>query len=258
LQTTLSWGIYNNFFNMKSFFYIFFFLTITLQAQVFYGKKQFGKLEILNDSICTVSFILIPNLVPDNFIDTCRYTQSNDTVFISSKIPNKFKIIPTDEIVSLKHTTTGLLKVYMEEKNNRFSLLDERMEGVAFDTVSNQVILNTKMLFDLLSINNTFNYKLLFVFYSSYYGYLKFSLKNIKSKYLLVKINKNDIHQSLFFNSFPIIIKRNKLIPIDVEKQEKCWLDNGFYFPVMKKNKRVKKYKTISDYRMSLGESITF
>ena len=35
------------------------------------------------------------------------------------------------------------------------------------------------------------------------------------------------------FSSISPQIKKNKLIPIDKNKNEDCWINNGFYFPTM-------------------------
>ena len=37
--------------------------------------------------------------------------------------------------------------------------------------------------------------------------------------------------------NFPLLIKKNKLIPIDKNKNEDCWINNGFYFPTMVRRK---------------------
>jgi hypothetical protein len=61
-----------------------------------------------------------------------------------------------------------------------------------------------------------------------------------------------DYPLGVVFNEFPLLIKRNRLIPIDKEKQMQCWLDNGFFFPKMKIRKKEEKYDIINGYHIGL------
>ena len=37
------------------------------------------------------------------------------------------------------------------------------------------------------------------------------------------------------FNEFPLLMKGDSIYPIDNEKNYQCWIDNGFFFPIMTK-----------------------
>ena len=42
--------------------------------------------------------------------------------------------------------------------------------------------------------------------------------------------------QYALFNEFPLVVKGDSIIPVDNEKNYQCWIDNGFFFPIMKKS----------------------
>lgn len=77
-------------------------------------------------------------------------------------------------------------------------------------------------------------------------------LSVIGAKYFSIKFNTlyNSGH---YFNEFPLKIKKGKLIPISNEAQQKCWINNNYYFPVMKKSKKEKSYYTVAQYRQDMG-----
>jgi hypothetical protein len=56
----------------------------------------------------------------------------------------------------------------------------------------------------------------------------------------------------IFLDDFPLLIKGNKLIPIDKKKNEECFINNGFYFPIIKKSKKEKNFKTIPAWTIGL------
>lgn len=54
------------------------------------------------------------------------------------------------------------------------------------------------------------------------YDYLKIDMSN---RYSLC-------HYALF-NEFPLVVKGDSIFPVDNEKNYQCWIDNGFFFPIM-------------------------
>jgi hypothetical protein len=211
-----------------------------LYSQVYYGKKELGKFEIINDSICTVSFINIPGSAAFHVVDTCSYIKAGDTIFISTKVRNKFEIIPYDKPIPTRFGVTVSIKVYFK-KNNRLVFTNETVQGKEFalDTINNQLLFKKKYV-------SVYDGNIL-LFYTDMYGYTRLKLDNSYSfnDYLLIKFNKMNTNQSVFFDSFPLIMRKNKIIPIDKTQQEKCWVDNGFYFPKMKKSSTIKEYNGI-------------
>jgi hypothetical protein len=64
------------------------------EAQTYYGKGNFGRLEMLNDSTCTICFIISPNITNSQggkLTDTCSLVKSGDTLYISTRERFRFK-----------------------------------------------------------------------------------------------------------------------------------------------------------------------
>lgn len=47
--------------------------------------------------------------------------------------------------------------------------------------------------------------------------------------------NRYSMCQKALFNEFPLVIKGDSIFPVDNEKNYRCWIDNGFFFPIMVK-----------------------
>ena len=72
----------------KVILFVFVFLyTIQVHSQIYYGEKDFGRIELLKDSIMTVSFAREGY---EDLIDTCYYRIKGDTMFLSSKIKTNY------------------------------------------------------------------------------------------------------------------------------------------------------------------------
>ncbi len=61
-------------------------------------------------------------------------------------------------------------------------------------------------------------------FYYSSYDYIKIDMGNRYSM----------CHYAMF-NEFPLVIRGDSIFPVDNEKNYQCWIDNGFFFPIMAK-----------------------
>ena len=54
--------------------------------------------------------------------------------------------------------------------------------------------------------------------------------------YLKIDLSKlNSVWRDALFNEFPLLVKGDSIFPIDNEKNYQCWIDNGFFFPIMTK-----------------------
>lgn len=54
--------------------------------------------------------------------------------------------------------------------------------------------------------------------------------------YLKIDLSKlNSVWRDALFNEFPLLIKGDSIFPLDNEKNYQCWIDNGFFFPIMAK-----------------------
>ncbi len=81
------------------------------------------------------------------------------------------------------------------------------------------------------------------------------------SPYKYFKIDMSNFFPSCeyaLFNEFPLVVKGDSIFPVDNEKNYQCWIDNGFFFPVMVKGHgKPKKAKDIPYWRAGL-EGVKF
>lgn len=225
---------------MKKFVYLILLLSIKINVNsqsIYYGQHNFGKIEIINDSLLQIDFLYHEFY----FKDTCYYSKKNDTIWIYSKVKERFTINVLDykpyrDSVDL---TPIILKVYSNEysKNHKYKLMYEYPE--MYDFLNKEIIIN-----DLILENEEIIVLDMFFDYERF----KINFTSSENKFVIIKCNDYAIH---IFNGFPLLIKNNRLIPISKEAQEKCWMENGFYFPKMQRSKKTKKYKRI--YRGRVG-----
>lgn len=207
------------------------------EAQTYYGKGNFGRLEMLNDSTCTICFIISPNIHNSQggkLTDTCSLVKSGDTLYISTRKRFRFEAAENYSADSLeKYLTT--YKVYQNSYGEGYRLVNEggcylygKYIGFSdFDSFRNG---------DLIVVRN-------FIVYDRFiwvYG---------EDTPILI----DNLVDACCLNNFPLLMKGNKLIPIDKEKNEQCWIDNGFYFPTMKKSHKTKSFDTIPRWSIGLN-----
>lgn len=213
---------------------------IEANSQAYYGKKGFGKFELINDSICTVSFTDIPGWPLYHIVDTCSYDKKNDTIYITTKVKNRFEVIQSDSAIKITRSEPILLKVY-KKINNNYILTSEYLHGIQLDTSQNLAVIS----------NIHFSKGDIFVFY--YFGcYTRLKLNTSYQKYLIIKFNDIGLKQVTYFDSFPIVVRKNRIVPIKGTKQNQCWIENGFYFPKMKYSKQEKEYYGIPFNRIGI------
>ncbi len=207
---------------------------ISTYSQIYYGKNNFGKFELINDSICSVSFMFDY----ENKTDTCYYYTNNDTIFISSKRINPIEVSVYSEKQEYNQHYPVLLKSYIKHKDS-YELLHEYSYGT-YDTINKIIHFN-----QYKPIKNSIivikDGPIYYRFIWEYDSVSHFSIND-----------HNRYQQYTFFNNFPLLVKKNKLIPINKEKNFNCWIENGFYFPIMKKSKISKKYKTVAYWSAGL------
>jgi hypothetical protein len=223
---------------MKFIFVITFVIWVNfIHSQNYYGDNDFGKLEFINDTICLAYFINTSEFI-DNQI--CYYQKSNDTIFLSTRIKNPFEIIINNDEHIINCDSPILTKQY-RKNNEGYKLVDE-FSGGFYDVEEKQIVYNFISFDegDIIVIKE-------FIFYRR----LRWD-KNERSRFSMIKCLDNGVDNSIYFNNFPLLMKGNKLIPIDKDENEKCWINNGFYFPVMTKSKKEKEIKTIPRWTIGL------
>ena len=86
-----------------------------------------------------------------------------------------------------------------------------------------------------------------------YYVRLKIHTNNIEERYFAIHHNYGESFDDVvYFKKFPLLKKRNSLIPINQSLNNQCWVNNGFFFPKMKLSKKNRKFKTIPRWSQGL------
>jgi len=199
-----------------------------LDAQTYYGTNKLGRLEIINDSLYSASFYGLNEII---FIDTGTYRRNGDTIWLNSIVKRPFEIVDR----SNEHSPTWNCNNYMIKQyanfKNKYKLVQEYTAyNIYVDTINNQLICSWMPSngSDILVIKDGFIYK-------------RFRKTGKSTQFFTIRI-LDDKMDRIYFDDFPLLIKGEKLIPIDKEKNEQCWIDNGFYFPKMKKANKEKEY----------------
>ncbi|HON20018.1 MAG TPA: hypothetical protein PLW70_01610 [Bacteroidales bacterium] len=210
---------------------------LSSKAQLYYGKDLFGRLKIINDSVCTVTFISWMDIRSE---DTCSFRKQGDTLWLSTKARIRYRVNVYDKNQPVfKPWIPVIIKTYSYTAyNKKYNFSDEKT--AIYDSLTKTIVLNE-------SGFSEGTYIIAFRIFGEYYrvkcdfGYYQ----KPERKYLTLQEDTNYFH-GVVFNEFPLLVKGNKLIPIDEEKQVQCWLDNGFFFPKMKMSKKHKKYNIIN------------
>ena len=215
-------------------------LSCSSQAQTYYGKKMFGRIQTINDSTSTVTFI---SWGTNGYIDTCYVRKHGDTVFLSTKARWKYKVNVFEERqISANPSHPIIVKIYEYSfPDKKYNFIDDDI-GI-YDSVTKSIVLEDVRFYQGLYIIVCKPY--------SYYR-VKCYFERMDPSYITIERNQNFYFSGVVFDEFPLLIKGNRLIPIDKEKQMQCWLDNGFLFPRMKMNKKQKEYHIIGSYYIGL------
>lgn len=209
-------------------------------SQTYYGKKNFGQFEIINDSVCTVSFLGLPDW---DIVDTCYYKRNNDTLFFSSNPKQQCKIEYNPYESTVGKGFPVLMKLY-QKRQKKYELVGEIWD-LTYDTLNKRIVWNEHRDDNLLLV----------IRIGPYYDIrtkVKRQVIKISSDKIPLIINVDYVPTCMYFDNFPLLIKGNKLVPIDKEKNEQCWIENGFYFPKMKKSKKKKDYNTFAYWSKGL------
>ncbi len=217
--------------------FVFVFVCSTqVHSQTYYGKNSFGRIEILKDSIVTVSFAREGY---EDLVDTCYYEKNGDTLFLSSKLKKRYEVEVNDEKQPVREGFPVLIKYYWKTRKG-YELVFEYLP--IYDTTNDQIVFNGDFSMTdgviLIIYNET--------------DYSRIVWEDGESKYFTIKKERYSGLQHVFFDDFPLLVKGKRLIPIDKASNFQCWVENGFYFPTMKQSKKDKKYNTIGAWSAGL------
>ena len=215
-----------------------------INAQSYYGNNRFGKLQLLNDTTCTVNFISFMDIIST---DTCFVHRQGDTLWLSTKSKTRYKVNIFEEMQSVhKPSFPVIIKTYLETTpNGKYEFIGE--STAMYDSLTKSIVLN----YDVFSSGV---YIIVFCVFGEYYRVkCDFGTYPQPDKYITLQKDTNYFH-GVVFEKFPLLQKRNSLIPLKVGNEEQCWLDNGFYFPKMKKKKTNQYYKYIKGNLIGLRD----
>lgn len=206
------------------------------KSQIYYGENNFGKLEIVNDSICMINFAHISG-APE--MHSCSYKRKSDTIFLYT-IKNNLKI-EINECDKVEWKGFPIIIRSYSKLKNEYVFSGER--AFIYDT-----------LHDMITIKDFYIDKEDIIVIQFLLGYKRIIYEGNKTRCFSIHnlINFGYPSNYMYFDDFPLLIKGNRLIPIDKDKNFQCWIENGFYFPIMKKGKANKKYKTFEYWSLGL------
>jgi hypothetical protein len=205
-----------------------------LYSQNYYGKNDFGRIEIINDSTCTVAFTKFNKVN----IDTCFFYKHLDTIWISSDIKKRYTFIPHNNNPIVVTTAYAVpIRIYTYADNGEYKMVKEFAALV--DLEKEQFIINEQSIYmgDLIVIKDLLGYQRL--------------ICEENSRYFIIK-NNAMYSNKVVFDEFPLLINGNYLTPIDKEKNKQCWVDNGFYIPIMSRDIKDRNFNVIKSEWMGL------
>jgi hypothetical protein len=215
-----------------------------LNAQSYYGINNFGKIEFLNDSMyqiyCAMDFGI------DEFYqypDTGYYRNQDDTIWLSSKIKIPYQLYRFEEKQSVDSVFPVFLKRYVYDCNeNLYKLEQESCSGI-LDENRPLIVFNDQ------HVNKN---DLLVFLWGIEYERLIWEEEDTNFFAIQYIDTLHTVHRRIYFNEFPLVKRKKKLIPIDEKKVQQCWIENGFYFPIMKKRKGRKDFATLARWSMGM------
>ena len=212
-------------------------------------------ISFANDSIIQARFFS-----EDRFdrYQKIHYRRSGDTIFLhnSSQPRVPYSLCKLEQIQDIEEKTGTLVMVrffYPKQSMGRGVVQEHLLmhEGIYYmDSISLQIYIPYKEVYCHYSDIIVVSHKNYFVrlckdIDSSYYpryDYLKIDMGNMYSS----------CHYALF-DEFPLLVKGDSIFPIDNEKNYQCWIDNGFFFPIMTKGQDESwKAKDIPYWRVGL------
>lgn len=222
------------FIHFVAFLYVF---NSVCVAQNYYGSRQFGHIEILNDSTCTICFIIDPNInnsMGGKMIDTCSIEKSGDTIYISTRIRQRFEAVDNNCFCDSSEKTPMVFKTYYQNYNE-----------INYHLGGENVCYSCDDLIDFTDCG---------VFEDGEIVVVHYFVEYVRVKWIYGKdthVLKYNWVDGCCLDRFPLLIKGNRLKPINTEKNEQCWIENGFYFSTMKRSRKEKSFDVIG--RWSIG-----
>lgn len=192
-------------------------------------------LSFANDSIIQARFFKVDRF--DRY-QKIHYRRSGDTIFLHNySQPRVPYSLCTQEQIQNMEGARGIpviVRFFYPMQSKGRGVLQEHFlmhEGINYmDSISHQIYIPYKEVYcqhsDIIVVSvRNYHIRLFKDIDSSYYpryDYLKIDMSN-----------RYSLSQYALFNEFPLVVKCDSIFPIDNEKNYQCWIDNGFFFPIM-------------------------
>lgn len=193
-------------------------------------------MSFANDSIIQVRFFCVDK--HDRY-QKIRYRRSGDTIFLHNssqpRMPYSLcKLEHTPDLEGLSGEPV-IVSFYSPMKSKEKGIVQEhRLDYVGIyymDTVSLQILIPAHIYCrysDIIVVHHRAIFsrlcKVIDTSYYPSYNYLRIDMSNMYP-----------LCYHALFNEFPLVIKGDSIFPVDNEKNHQCWIDNGFFFPIMVK-----------------------
>lgn len=221
---------------MQNRILVIFFLVISLgemSGQIYYGKQKFGKIKIIGDTIAIPYFFKTPYGTFSD--DTCIISRNADTLFLTTKVTWLYKVHLYPYAIdkqNIDYLASAVL--YVRSPYDPYNWVNGPMAGW-YDSINKMHYIDC-----FYGLNK--NYVHMIVLsrgerHSRVIFYIKES-----NFYFTIGLEENPLYiegsTGVVLDHFPLLEKGNRLIPCSELKQVQCWVDNGFFFPIMKKSKK--------------------
>ena len=214
----------------------------TLINRTFYtGINGYFVLSFVNDSIVQARFFEVDQL---QWYQKIHYYSNGDTIVLHNSKQNRvpYSVCGANDVksVGINEGIPVIVKYFYSNQNES---IDGRRE---------RLLLHEEVLFmDSLVQHLYIPYKAIPCRYSNlimlnYGGYFVRLQKDIDTSYEgwfsndYLKIDMSPQYLmwgEALFNEFPLVLQGDTIYPIDAGKNYQCWIDNGFFFPIMVKGK---------------------
>lgn len=234
---------------MKSFISVIMFwmiLTCNVFCQDYYGRHHFGKLSIIDSNTVKIDFMhdnLIRDWSFDKYALECTYERRGDTLFLSTNnIPMITARYEESVVPENQHGIPAVVHYYKMSDKGDYYLTWSR--AYLYDTTTNSIVIQWNCGTSLEGIIVVdFG-----IFPSRTLLTDRAGVKTQGGYSLIITVDQSI--PEMYLSKFPLLIQGRYIKPISMMENERCWIDNGFYFPVLVRKRKNRIYDFISNHEI--------
>lgn len=198
-------------------------------------------LSFANDSIVQARFFKFDRI---RRYQKIHYRTNGDTVFLhnysQTRIPYSRCSSEDVKIITPGKGIPVVVKFFYSIQPDTIKRVRERklLDEIVYymDSISQQLYIpynSVACLYSNIIVLSCENY------YARLYKEIDTSYEGmISNDYLKIDFsNRGYMSLEALFNEFPLVMKGDSIFPVDSEKNHQCWIDNGFFFPIMVKGR---------------------